>query len=189
MYNSNKARKTREIRLIRIAAGCACGLGLLNSAIALPPLGRGNSSRSTAESARSISVVGRSFAPQVPKAAAPLDLRLPQDSGSAGVHGGAGALASAPFPSAIHHLDFGKTDPGRADLGTEDRGADERVRPPPLGADAVNFQKMSRAEIIARRIHREGLPIARVWESKSAVLSIGLNQRGKPGLWFTQRMQ
>jgi hypothetical protein len=50
---------------------------------------------------------------------------------------------------------------------------------------------MSQGQIIVERmqhIHREGLPIARLWESKSAVVNIGLNQRGKPGLWFTQRM-
>lgn len=44
-------------------------------------------------------------------------------------------------------------------------------------------------EEFARRVHREGLPIARLWETKSALLSIGLNQRGKPGVWFTKRIQ
>jgi len=60
-----------------------------------------------------------------------------------------------------------------------------------FGARALNFQEMSQAQILAHRIqrmHREGLPIAHLWESQSAALSIGLNQRGKPGLWFTQRM-
>jgi hypothetical protein len=46
---------------------------------------------------------------------------------------------------------------------------------------------MGQAEILARRIRREGLPIARLLETKSALLSIGLNQRGKPGLWLTQK--
>jgi hypothetical protein len=49
------------------------------------------------------------------------------------------------------------------------------------------FETRSQAQIIAHRIHREGLPLARLWESKSALISIGLNQRGKPGLWLTQK--
>jgi hypothetical protein len=31
------------------------------------------------------------------------------------------------------------------------------------------------------------VPIARLWESHSALLSLGLNQRGKPGLWLIQK--
>jgi len=106
-----------------------------------------------------------------------LDLRPLGDSRPVIMHDGAAALASTPFPSAIHHLDLGKPD-----LGTNDR-----TRLPALGAGELNFRTMSQAEIFARRVHREGLPVARLWESKSAFLSIGLNQRGKPGLWLTQK--
>jgi len=186
MHKSTKTGKTRKIRLILVAAGGLCGLGLLNSAIAFPPLSRGNSSPSTTESARSTLVVGKSLFHQVNTSTAPLDLRPPQESPSATIQQGAGALASAPFPSAIHHLELGKTD-----IGGEDRGAEDRMRSSTFGARALSFQEMSPAQILAQRIqriHREGLPIAHLWESQSAALSIGLNQRGKPGLWFTQRM-
>jgi hypothetical protein len=44
-----------------------------------------------------------------------------------------------------------------------------------------------RVEELALRFHREGLPIARLWENKSALVSLGLNQKGKPGLWFVQK--
>jgi hypothetical protein len=44
-----------------------------------------------------------------------------------------------------------------------------------------------RVEELALRFHREGLPIARLWENKSALLSLGLNQKGKPGLWIVQK--
>jgi hypothetical protein len=44
------------------------------------------------------------------------------------------------------------------------------------------------AEEFARRLHREGLPVARLFESKSALVSLGLNQKGKPGLWLIQKM-
>lgn len=44
-----------------------------------------------------------------------------------------------------------------------------------------------RVEELALRFHREGLPLARLWESKSALVSLGLNQKGKPGLWIVQK--
>jgi hypothetical protein len=37
------------------------------------------------------------------------------------------------------------------------------------------------------RFHHEGLPLARLWENKSALVSLGLNPKGKPGLWITQK--
>jgi hypothetical protein len=185
MNSAKKAGRTRKIRLICIAAGSLCGLGLLNSAFAFPLLSRGGSSHATTESARSVSVIGKSFVHPVP-ISTPLDLRPPQEPASRAVRDGAGALASASFPSAIHHSDLGKTD-----LGGEDRGAEDRMRPAAFGADAVSVQEKSQAQIITQRIqhiHRDGLAIAHLWESKSSALNIGLNQRGKPGLWFTQRM-
>ena len=36
---------------------------------------------------------------------------------------------------------------------------------------------------------REGLPLARLWENKSALLSLGLNKKGKPGLWIVQKIR
>jgi len=155
----------------------ACGLGLFETAFAFPPLSRAGSSPATAESTRSTSAVDRLLSRPINTATVPLDLRAPQESPPERIRQGADALASAPFPSVAHHLES----------GTEDR-------PPPagFGAEALSFQQMSQAQLIAQRmqhLHREGLPIAHLWESRSAALSIGLNQRGKPGLWFTQRMR
>ncbi len=186
MNSSNKAGRTRTIRLILVGAGGLCGLGLLNSALAFPPLNRGSSSSSTTESARSPPAVGRSPLRQAIAAPAPLDLRPPQEKSSATNYQGAGALAAASFPSAIHH-----SEPGKTEIGGEDRGTGDQMRSSVFGAHALSFQGMSQGQILAQRIqriHREGLPIARLWESKSAALSIGLNQRGKPGLWFAQSM-
>jgi hypothetical protein len=53
-------------------------------------------------------------------------------------------------------------------------------------APEFHFQG-SRAQEMAQRFHREGLPVARLWETHSALLSLGLNQRGKPGLWLIQK--
>jgi len=33
----------------------------------------------------------------------------------------------------------------------------------------------------------DGWPVARLWESKSALLHLGFNQKGKPGLWIMQK--
>ena len=154
----------------------ACGLGLFESAFALPPLSRAGSSLPTAESARSTLAVDRLLSRPVNTSTVPLDLRPPQEPRPESVHEGAGTPGWAPFPSAVRHLES----------GTEDR-----LPPAGFGAEAASFQQMSPAQLIAQRmqrLHREGLPIAHLWESKSAALNIGLNQRGRPGLWFTQRM-
>jgi hypothetical protein len=105
-----------------------------------------------------------------------LDLRPPRDSFAA-IGQSATARAFEPFPSTTVHLDLGKSD----------LAADDRIQRPALVSGELNFRTMSQAEIFARRVHQEGLPVARLFRSKSASLSIGLNKRGKPGLWFTQR--
>jgi hypothetical protein len=56
-----------------------------------------------------------------------------------------------------------------------------------LGADRTQTRIPSRMEEFARRVHKEGLPVARLWENKSALVSLGLNQKGKPGLWIVQK--
>ena len=35
-------------------------------------------------------------------------------------------------------------------------------------------------------VHRGGLPVARLFESKSALVHLGLSPKGKPGLWLVQ---
>ena len=44
-----------------------------------------------------------------------------------------------------------------------------------------------RVEDMVLRFHREGLPLARLWENKSTLVSLGLNPKGKPGLWITKK--
>ncbi|MGA2400004.1 MAG: hypothetical protein ABSG30_18365 [Steroidobacteraceae bacterium] len=58
---------------------------------------------------------------------------------------------------------------------------------PALGG-GVPMRTMSKAEDMARRVQREGVPIARLWESRSALLHVGLSPRGKPGLWLIQKV-
>jgi hypothetical protein len=58
---------------------------------------------------------------------------------------------------------------------------------PAFGAEVGQVRVMSPAESFARRVHREGLPVARLWENHSALVSLGLNAKGKPGLWLVQK--
>lgn len=106
-----------------------------------------------------------------------LDLRAPRESSSAISREGTAAPAAERFRSTANHLDRDKSD----------FAADNPTQRHALGMGELNFRTMSQAEIFARRVHQEGLPIARLFESKSALLSIGLNKKGKPGLWFTQK--
>lgn len=46
---------------------------------------------------------------------------------------------------------------------------------------------MSRPAAMINKFRREGLPLARLWENHSAMLSLGLNAKGKPGLWLVQK--
>jgi hypothetical protein len=85
--------------------------------------------------------------------------------------------------------------PPEVKTGTDDvfpGGANRHL----IGADSKNAatlglvsmsKPMSPAETFARRVHQEGLPVARLWETRSALVSVGLNQRGKPGLWLIQK--
>ena len=152
------------MRQMCAVAGGLWGLGLMSLAIASPP-----------------PLVDTTFIRRAHASpAVRLDLQLlVERSAPTSVHGATTAFASTAFPSAIHHLEIGKTD-----LGTDDRYQQHSA----LGVGETNFRTMGQAEILALRIRREGLPIARLLESKSAMLSIGLNQRGKPGLWVTQKV-
>ena len=80
---------------------------------------------------------------------------------------------SATFPSSRHR---------------QTPGAQEDVRLPELGSQGSQLRARGRAEEFVQRAHREGLPLARLWENKSALVSLGLNQKGKPGLWVIQKI-
>jgi hypothetical protein len=102
--------------------------------------------------------------PRAPRTVSgPLDLRPPAH----GIEFGDRAV----FPSAMIHRQLG--------------GSEESSQLPALSAQNAHIRPP--LEVMARRIHSEGLPVARLWENKSALVHIGLNQRGKPGLWLVQK--
>jgi len=96
----------------------------------------------------------------------PLDLR-PAAPTVAAVKG------SEVFPSPLHRQTL---------------GAQQELQLPGAGFAVAQSRAMGGAEEFARRVHREGLPVARLWENKSALVSLGLNQKGKPGLWIIQKI-
>ena len=66
--------------------------------------------------------------------------------------------------------------------------SDSRVEEdlPALGGAAIH--PMSRVQEMAQRVQREGVPLARLWETRSALRHVGLSPRGKPGLWLIQKV-
>jgi hypothetical protein len=90
-------------------------------------------------------------------------------------------------PSARAPGDFAVASADRLSWGRPRAPGSRDSNLPALGAGAGESRVMSRAESFARRFHREGLPVARLWENHSALLSLGLNAKGKPGLWLVQK--
>ena len=92
-----------------------------------------------------------------------LDLRAPSPALDA-------AQRPASFPSMLHR---------------QAASPQETSPLPSLGSEGMR----SRPGIqeFVRRVHREGLPVARLFETKSALVHLGLSPKGKPGLWLVQK--
>jgi hypothetical protein len=73
----------------------------------------------------------------------------------------------------------------RQNLALQQRVASQRVDLPALGVDGMHARPT--AQDFVHRVHREGLPVARLFETKGALLHLGLNPKGKPGLWLVQK--
>jgi len=147
----------------RIAATGACLLGLVGASLAAPPSGfSGFAVRSTPN--------GRSATARGAESPGRLDLTAPAASTA---QPPPAAKTSPPFPSSAHPRALAVADEDRLQA---------------LGLELSEGREIGSVEGFARRVHREGLPLARLWESKSALVSLGLNQRGKPGLWIIQKV-
>jgi hypothetical protein len=64
-------------------------------------------------------------------------------------------------------------------------GSQEPVQLPALGAGGMRSRPTM--QDFVQRVRREGLPVARLFESKSALVHLGLSPKGKPGLWLVQK--
>jgi hypothetical protein len=131
---------------------------LLNSAFAAPPPGRPFRPPSQ---------------PQAPALAQHLDLRPPSRLESAGHFEMAGNAAD-------RSRSFG------APTVRQNPTSQEPVPQSPMAADGMRSRPA--LQDFVRRVHHEGLPVARLFESKSALVHVGLSPKGKPGLWLVQKI-
>jgi hypothetical protein len=152
----------RNPRLERLATLGLCGIGVMNLALAVPP----GSQRGPP-----------GIPPGIQRGAQHLDVRPAMDLRPTMA---VAEKTSAAFPSSLHRQTLGRQE----QLQLPDLGSDG----PRSRIEGTQPRTMGGAEEFARRVHREGLPVARLWENKSALVSLGLNQRGKPGLWIIQKI-
>lgn len=94
-----------------------------------------------------------------------LDLRLPSHA----LEGNGAEKSPGAFPSMARHQN----------------AAQQAVELPMMGSDGMRARPT--LQEFVHRVHREGLPVARLFETKSALVHLGLSPRGKPGLWLVQK--
>ena len=73
----------------------------------------------------------------------------------------------------------------RQKLAQQNLAQHESVELPALGSDGMRARPT--IQDLVQRVHREGLPVARLFENKSALVHLGLSPKGKPGLWLVQK--
>jgi hypothetical protein len=147
--------------LPRVAPGIAALLLLnsllLNSAFAAPPLDR------------------QSFRVPPQGLAQHLDLRPPSHPAESA---GSPAEKSHPLAAPMSRQNLSSQDQERIPLRLQEQVS-------ALTSDGMRTRPA--LQDFVRGVHREGLPIARLFESKSALVHLGLSPRGKPGLWLVQK--
>jgi hypothetical protein len=75
------------------------------------------------------------------------------------------------FPSMSHH---------------QSANTPDQLRLPAMGSDGMRARPG--VQEFVQRVRREGLPVARLFENKSALVHLGLSPKGKPGLWLVQKI-
>jgi hypothetical protein len=103
---------------------------------------------------------------QIQAPAQHLDLRAPSHAMEAGM---ASEKSAGVFPSMARRQSL----------------AQEQVEVPTFGSGAMHARPT--IQEFVHKVHREGLPVARLFETKSALVHLGLSPRGKPGLWLVQK--
>ena len=80
---------------------------------------------------------------------------------------------------------FGKSPSAFPSMAHRQNSAQEPVELPLLRPDGMHARPT--IQDFVQKVHREGLPVARLFETKSALVHLGLSPRGKPGLWLVQK--
>jgi hypothetical protein len=101
-----------------------------------------------------------------------------------------------PVQSMAQHLDLSvpshlveqsaKAGAFRSLAGRQAADANEHLQLPSLGSAGMHAQPTMQERV--QQFHREGLPVARLWQNDNALVHLGLNQKGKPGLWVVQKL-
>ncbi len=126
---------------------------------------------------------GRSAGLQLPSG--DLDLRPPSQL-LAG-EDAAGRDAPGPISDFAHRKLFAAQNVSRfeASAATADGGPS---RAPAPAANVASGHIMSPMETLAHNFQQQGLPLARLFENKDSLVHLGLNQKGKPGLWILHKL-
>jgi hypothetical protein len=139
-------------------------LFVLHEALAGPPLEKVGAALSQSNASRP--------APSLQSSSGHLDLRPP----SALVAGSdaLGTFAAAARPKILD---------ARNSSRSETSGG-----PPRASVPVASGHVMSPLETMAHNFHQEGLPMARLFENQDSLVHLGLNQKGKPGLWIVHKL-
>jgi hypothetical protein len=161
----SSARHRRAMQLTTWALGCQ---GLLGLAVAGSPFSRGLVDRSPDEH-RSAASHGVTVAR--------LDLSLPQQPTSLAQQaaprpGWSGAATATASPETLRF----------APASNDDQFAVQ----PAWHGPAPRLTSMTRIQELVRNQPRDGVPLARLWQSRGAALNLGVSPRGKPGLYFVK---
>ncbi len=163
-------------------------LFVLHEALAGQPLDKAGAALNHESSHESTALnheanTGRSAGLQLPSGG--LDLRPPSQ-----LHAGEDtAVTDAPRPISdfAHRRLFAAQNITRfeASAATADGGASRAAAP---AAAVASGHIMSPLETLAHNFHQQGLPLARLFENKDSLVHVGLNQKGKPGLWILHKL-
>ena len=180
-------RKSHTV-LSQLSVIALCCVGMALPVMAAPPTARLQLQATSRQIAGEANYGGRGADKNAPSSApqvlpARLDLRPP----TAGEFGMASGAPSGAATAAVNRGT--EENESHRFLALREQQEDREnagYTLPGLGG-AVQVHPQGLAQGMAARFHREGLPVARLWENHSALVSLGLNQKGKPGLWLVQK--
>jgi hypothetical protein len=95
-------------------------------------------------------------------------------------------------PVEVHTRDAAAPTPAAAEFfaGNHRRLADDSATryDPHVVPSAESTHIMSPLQNLAHNFRQEGLPVAKLFQSNDALLHLGLNPKGKPGLWLVHKL-
>jgi hypothetical protein len=103
-------------------------------------------------------------------------------------HGAVSARLDLHAPSV--HADLAVPEPAMASAASIPNvaHADALALQPAWHGDAPQLRDRTAAQELVHGMRRNGVPLARLWQGRGALFSVGLSPKGKPGLWFTKQL-